>query len=89
MQLVDEQDDVSWLSSSSFMTAFIRSSNCPRYFVPATRAARSSVTTRLPCRTRETFFWTMRIREPFGDRSFPDSRFADEHGLFFLRRLRT
>ena len=33
--------------SSSFITAFIRSSNWPRYFVPATRLARSNVTTRL------------------------------------------
>ena len=42
--------------SNSFITAFIRSSNWPRYFVPATNAARSNVTTRLSCRTLDTFF---------------------------------
>ena len=33
--------------SSSVIMAFIRSSNCPRYLVPATKLAKSSVTTRL------------------------------------------
>ena len=37
----------SWFFSNSVITAFIRSSNWPRYLVPATSAARSSVTMRL------------------------------------------
>ena len=40
--------------SSSFIIAFIRSSNCPRYLVPATRAARSNEITRLSNKTRLT-----------------------------------
>jgi hypothetical protein len=54
VDLVDEEDDVfsmkrmmSSLFSSSFITAFMRSSNWPRYLVPATSEARSSVTMRL------------------------------------------
>ena len=42
VQLVDEEDDVAALGIS-FITVFRRSSNSPRYFVPATSAARSSV----------------------------------------------
>ena len=41
VELVDEQDDVAALGIS-FMTFFRRSSNSPRYFEPATSAARSS-----------------------------------------------
>ena len=42
--------------SNSFITAFIRSSNCPRYLVPATRLARSRVTTLLPNKHSGNFF---------------------------------
>ena len=45
MQLIDEQDHVAGLTIS-FMTTFSRSSNCPRYFVPATRDPRSKAITR-------------------------------------------
>ena len=40
---------------SSLRMAFIRSSNCPRYFVPATIDAMSSDMTRLPKSMRDTF----------------------------------
>ena len=42
VQLVDEQDDVAPLGDL-LMTFLSRSSNSPRYFEPATSAARSSV----------------------------------------------
>src|SRR6266581_1533948 len=44
----------------SFRTAFSRSSNSPRYFAPATSAARSSATMRLVFRTSGTSPETMR-----------------------------
>ncbi len=37
-------------SVSSFMMALSRSSNCPRYFVPATISEMSSASTRLSAR---------------------------------------
>ena len=40
--------------SSSFIMAFMRSSNWPRYLVPATKAARSSITMRLSNNTLDT-----------------------------------
>ena len=79
----------SFAFSSSFITAFIRSSNWPRYFVPATRAARSNVTTRLSCRTRDTFFWTIRRANPSAIADLPTPGSPMSTGLFFLRRLST
>jgi hypothetical protein len=75
--------------SSSFITAFMRSSNWPRYLVPATRAARSSVTTRLLCSTRETFFCTMRRASPSAIAVLPTPGSPMSTGLFFLRREST
>src|SRR5450756_2685571 len=51
-------------SSTSFRTAFSRSSNSPRYFAPATIEARSSETTRLPLRLSGTSPATMRRASP-------------------------
>src|SRR6266436_5419062 len=43
-----------WLSINSFMMVFSRSSNCPRYFVPATIKERSSERIRLSARNGGT-----------------------------------
>ena len=50
VQFVDEEDDfLFW--AISFITALSRSSNWPRYLVPAMTAAMSSDTTRWSCST--------------------------------------
>ena len=41
VELIHEKDDLSGLAVISFMTALSRSSNSPRYLVPATMAAKS------------------------------------------------
>ena len=74
--------------SSSFITAFIRSSNWPRYFVPATSDAKSKVTTRLLYNTRETFFSIMRSANPSAMADLPTPGSPISRGLFFFLRLR-
>ncbi len=72
----------------SFITAFSRSSNWPRYFVPATRAPRSSCRSRLFTRTSgtscETIFWA----RPSTMAVFPTPGSPMSTGLFFVRRAR-
>ena len=87
-----------WISSMKMMTsgcfcnsiimARMRSSNCPRYFVPATTAPRSSTTTRLPHRAREMRCSTMRCASPSTMALFPTPGSPMRMGLFFLRRER-
>ena len=74
--------------SSSFIMAFIRSSNWPRYFVPATRAARSREITRLSNKTRETLRCTMRRASPSTIAVLPTPGSPIRIGLFFFRRER-
>ncbi len=68
--------------------AFMRSSNCPRYFVPATMDAISRLTTRLSNKMRETFFCTIRRARPSAMADFPTPGSPIRMGLFFLRRLK-
>ena len=58
------------------MTALIRSSNWPRYFVPATISARSSVMTFFSRRSSGTLPLDDFLSEPFDDRGFSDAGFA-------------
>ena len=74
--------------SISVMTAFILSSNCPLYFVPATNEARSRVTTRFPNNTRDTFFWTILKAKPSAMAVLPTPGSPINMGLFFFLRLR-
>ena len=74
--------------SSSFITAFIRSSNCPRYFVPATNEPRSRVTTRLSNRMLGTWRRTMRKARPSTMADLPTPGSPMSSGLFFFRRER-
>ena len=74
--------------SSSFMTAFMRSSNWPLYFVPATRDAKSNVTTRLLNRIRETFFCMILRAKPSAMAVFPTPGSPIKIGLFFFLRER-
>ena len=66
---------------TSFMTALMRSSNWPRYFVPATIMARSSTTMR---RSREQFGHVAiddELGEAFDDGRLADAGFAEQHGV--------
>ena len=66
----------------------IRSSNCPRYLVPATTAVISRATTRLSKRIRETFFWMILRARPSTIADLPTPGSPIRIGLFFLRRLK-
>ena len=74
--------------SSSFIMAFMRSSNWPRYLVPATSAARSNDTTRLSNKTRLTLRCTIRSARPSTMAVLPTPGSPIKIGLFFLRRLK-
>jgi len=72
---------------NSFRIAFIRSSNCPRYFVPATIEPKSSVNTRLPKSARDTLRFVILIARPSTIADLPTPGSPISIGLFFLRRL--
>ena len=71
-------------SRISFMTALRRSSNWPRYFVPATTAARSSVTMRLFSRLSGTLRCDDALRQALGDGGLAHARLADQHRVVLL-----
>ena len=73
---------------SSERIARMRSSNCPRYFVPATTPPRSSEMTRLFHRLREISLLTMRSASPSTMALLPTPGSPISTGLFFLRRQR-
>ncbi len=70
------------------MIFFIRSSNSPRYFVPATKAPMSSIIKRLFCMSSGTsplmIFWA----KPSAIAVFPTPGSPTRTGLFLVRRLR-
>ncbi len=59
----------------------MRSSNWPRYFVPATINARSSVTTRLSRNSSGHIAVCDFLRQTFRDRGLADARLADQHRI--------
>jgi len=67
----------------SVMTDLSRSSNWPRYLVPATREAMSSVTTRLFSSVWGTFPSTIRWAKP-STMAFCHARLADQYRVVFL-----
>jgi len=71
--------------ASSLRMAFILSSNCPRYLVPATIDARSSATTLLLKSTLETFLFVILSASPSAIADFPTPGSPISTGLFFLR----
>ena len=79
---------ISSFFSSSFITAFMRSSNCPRYFVPATKLAKSSVTTRLLNKILETFLLTILFAKPSAMADLPTPGSPIKRGLFFFLLLK-
>jgi hypothetical protein len=66
----------------------MRSSNSPRYFVPATRLARSSATTRRFRSGVGMSLSAMRCARPSAMAVLPTPASPIRHGLFFVRRQR-
>ena len=89
VQLVDEHDDVRVLGELLFMIAFSRSSNWPRYFVPATMSEMSRARMRLSARkcgtSPQTIFWP----SPSTMAVFPTPGSPMRTALFFVRRQST
>ena len=73
----------------SASTAFSRSSNSPRYFVPATSEPTSSPQTRLPARPAGTSPEVIRWARPSTIAVFPTPGSPISTGLFFVRREST
>ena len=73
--------------SISFITAFILSSNWPRYLVPATILAKSSVTTLLLYKILETFFSIILKANPSAIADLPTPGSPIKRGLFFFLLL--
>ena len=65
----------------SSMTALMRSSNWPRYFVPATMSARSSVMTRLSRSSSGTLPVGDFLRQAFDDGRLAHAGFAEQHRI--------
>ena len=66
---------------TSFMTALMRSSNCPRYFVPATIIARSRITIRRPVQDLRHLVTDDLLGEPLDDRGFTHAGFAEQNRI--------
>ena len=77
-----------WFSISSFMMVFSRSSNWPRYFVPATISERSSARMRLSARNDGTSPSAMRCASPSTMAVLPTPGSPISTGLFLVRRQR-
>jgi hypothetical protein len=73
----------------SSMTALIRSSNWPRYFVPATISARSSVMTFLSRSNSGTLPLAISWARPSAIAVLPTPASPSRTGLFFVRRQST
>src|SRR5215469_9332649 len=77
-----------WLSINSFMMVLRRSSNCPRYFVPATIRERSRERMRLSARKGGTSPSAMHCASPSTIAVFPTPGSPINTGLFLVRRHR-
>ncbi len=79
---------LSAFSVISSITPFRRSSNSPRYFVPAIIPAMSSATRRLSVRVSGTSSFTIRCAIPSTIAVLPTPGSPSNTGLFFVRRER-
>ena len=70
-----------WLSINSFMMVLSRSSNWPRYFVPATISERSSDKNALVGQERRHIAIGNALRQAFDDGRFANARLADQHRI--------
>ena len=66
---------------TSFITALIRSSNWPRYLVPATIIARSNTTIRRSTSNSGTLPFDHALGKPLDDRRLADAGFAQQHRI--------
>ena len=78
VQLVDEQHRVVRVERSSSMIFLRRSSNSPRYFVPATSEPMSSVRTRLPMSVSGHVAGDDALGQALGDGRLADAGLADQ-----------
>ena len=78
----------SGFSRSSRMIPFRRSSNWPRYFVPATMSERSRARIFFEARNMGTAPSTIRVARPSTIAVFPTPGSPSRMGLFFVRRER-
>ena len=78
VQLVDEQDARCPWSVISSMTFLRRSSNSPRYLVPATSEPMSRVSTRLSCRISGTSPCDDALGQALDDGGLADAGLADQ-----------
>jgi len=67
----------------SSITALIRSSNCPQYFVLATMSARSSVTTRFIAQQFRHVPNCCFLSQAFDDGGFSNPCFTEQHRVVF------
>ena len=77
---------MSGFCSSSFNRALMRSSNCPRYFVPATMPVMSRFTTRLPKSTGDVCLLAIICARPSTIALLPTPGSPMSMGLFFFLR---
>ena len=77
---------MSGFSSSSRSKAWMRSSNCPRYFVPATIDVMSRRSMRLLKSRGEVWRWAISCASPSTIALLPTPGSPIRIGLFFLRR---
>ena len=70
--------------SNSFITAFILSSNCPLYLVPATKEAKSREIILLLKSTLETFLSVILRASPSAIADLPTPGSPISKGLFFF-----
>ncbi len=75
---------MSFDSRISFITALRRSSNWPRYLVPATTEARSSVTIRLVAQELGHLVLDDALGQPLDDRGLADAGLADQDRVVLL-----
>ena len=78
----------SFVARSSSMIFLRRSSNSPRYFVPATSDPMSRVSTRFPASVSGTSLLTIRWARPSTTAVFPTPGSPMSAGLFLVRRDR-
>ena len=78
VQLVDEEDDIVRVLRISSMIFLRRSSNSPRYFVPATSEPMSRVSTRLSEQGLRDVAGDDALGQPFDDGGLADAGLADQ-----------
>ena len=77
------------LFSISCKMPFRRSSNSPRYFVPAIKASHVEGEELLIFQRIGNISWNDALSQPFRNGGLAHAWIADQHGIIFVRRVRT